>query len=689
MNKFKEPVDSYRVDGHTHCIADEMIDQNIKNQSHKDYESCGSSDALSHYVSEFEDGSESYSSYCFSCSQSFTQSHLSKSSLADEFGLDPEDGIIREKKTFERKPKQPRITSEQTKEVVSYGYSCEMKHGVNRGHPIRGIKEEYNKFFGHITKKDKNGNPTVRFYPETSDEGMMGYKTRTFPKGFGYENVGITGINNHLSGQIKFKDMQFRDICIVGGEEDKVAFFQQFDEYQKKVNKKKNVEDEYAPMPVVSPTTGEGSALKQIRNNYDFVNRADRIFIGFDNDDAGRRAAAEVAEIFPKEKVFIIYWTYKDPNAAIYNNEGKDYSAQTIRDFYNAKPYFSNGIVTSIEADNLIEEELLRPKMTLPPFMSDLQKKMAGGIPLGYCVNWVAETGIGKSTLINEAIRHWVYTSPYKIGILSLELTAAQYMIAMLSREVGYKINLIESPEDAVAFVNKPEVIEARRHLRETEHGEERFALLDERDGDLDEVKKQCELLVNKYGCRVIIIDPIQDLFEGVDMDQQNSFIKWMKGMLKKGVTFNNVCHVRKGNNSTDKDGKRILRELNEDSVHGISAIVKSAGANIFATRDKYEECPMRKNVTYPTLGKCRWTGITGRINDWYYELESHTMYDLLEYIKDNPSKVPSGFDPEYNPFEKKPSGKGLGSKNKEENTVKMEVEELILAPQKLPEFKE
>ena len=285
---------------------------------------------------------------------------------------------------------------------------------------------------------------------------------------------------------------------------------------------------------------------------------------------------------------------------------------------------------------------------------------------------------IGKSTLINEAIRHWVYTSPYKIGILSLELTAAQYMIAMLSREVGYKINLIENPEEAVEFVRSPEVIEARKHLSTNEDGESRFALLDERDGDLEQVKVQCELLVNKYGCKVLIIDPIQDLFEGVDMDKQNAFLKWMKTMLKKGVTFNNVCHVRKGGNSTDKEGKRILRELNEDSVHGISAIVKSSGANVFATRDKYEECPIRKNITYPTLGKCRWTGVTGRINDWYYDLESHTMYDFKEYAEDNKDKIPSTFDFDYDPFDRsKPQGGGKKSTNKEPEVFKMEVEDL------------
>lgn len=687
--EYKEPIDSHRIDGHTYCIAEEMIEQGIKNQSGDEYVGCGSSDAMASYISEYEDGTETYSSYCFSCAQSFRQDHLARSGQAEDFGLDPKDGKVRERKTFERKPKQPKITRDQVEQIMSHGYDCVMKSGVNRGNPIRNIKEKYNKFFGHITKKDRNGNPTVRFYPETSEGSMMGYKSRTFPKGFGYENVGITGIKNDLSGQVKFKDMQFRDICIVAGEEDKVAFFQQFDEYQER--RFSGSDQEFAPMPVVSPTTGEGSAVKQLRNQYDFVNRAERIFIGMDNDEAGRKAASEIAAIFPKEKVFIITWSYKDPNNAINNKEGKDYSAQTIRDFYNAKPFNSSGIVTSKQADGLIEDELLRPKIPLAPFMKDLQKKMAGGIPLGYWVNFIAESGIGKSTLVNESIRHMIFNANYKVGILSLELTASQYMIAMLSREVGKKINLFESPEEAVEFVRTPEVMKARIHLRENEYGEERFTILDEREGDLEDVKIQCELLVNKHGCQIIVIDPIQDLFEGVSMDLQNSFVKWMKGMLKRGVTFVNVCHVRKGNTSTDKEGHRIMRELSEDDVHGISAVVKSAGANVFMSRNKYAEHFIEKNSTFVTLGKCRWTGNTGRIGTWYYDNDSHTMYDLREYFKSNPDKL-GDYNLDYDPFTKqKPEGfsKRAGGGSKEVESIKMEVEPLTVSPQKLPEFKE
>lgn len=656
-----EEIDSSLI-GHYHCIADEVEGKR----------SCGSSDALAVYLNQPEEGDEFFTAYCYSCNQSFTKEQTHNSSIGNELGC--EQGVVKEKKSFVLKPKSKPLTKEERDLVLSYGY-------VGKG--IRNLDDEWCRYFGHTTKLDSRGNPIARYYPETRDGKLVGYKCRNFPKDFRYGKLGITGASCELSGQVKFQDMQFKDILLVGGEECKVAAMQMWMKYKR--DRYGEDADIYNPMPIVSPTVGESGCLKQIQNNYDFINKAERIILGFDNDQVGKQAMQEIAEIFPKEKVFIVEWSKKDPDEYLYNKEEKDYSKLFISDFYNAKPYVSQGIITSKEANGLIEEELLRPKMTLPPFMQDLQNKMAGGIPLGYIVNWIAETGIGKSTLINEAIRHWVYTSPYKIGILSLELTAAQYMIAMLSREIGYKINLIENPQDAIEFVNQPHVLESRKHLMETEDGESRFVLLDERDGCLEEVKRQCELLVNKYGCQVLVIDPIQDLFEGVDMDKQNAFIKWMKVMLKKGVTFNNVCHVRKGGTSTDKEGKRILRELNEDSVHGISAIVKSSGCNIFATRDKYEDCEIRKNVTYPTLGKCRWTGNTGRINDWYYDLETHTMYDLKLWAAENPDKVPQGFDLDYNPFEKKIKS---GGNSNQSDIIKIDVEPLEVMPQKIPEFK-
>lgn len=669
--------DSERVTGDLYCVADELLDAEVISEGN--FRHCGSSDAMSVYENSDPDtGEVHYTSYCFSCNQSFKKELFAKSSHAVDYGI--EGGVVTSKKEFKPLKKKERITKPEVDEILSYGYN---------GKGSRGIKDEYSKFFGQVTKLDRGGTPIARYYPETKDGKLTGYKCRNFPKDFRYGKVGITGIKSDLAGQVKFKNQNFRDIVICGGEEDMTAFFQIYSEYQKRRYGKSG--EEYLPLPVVSPTTGESSAIKQVRENYDFINSAENIILALDNDKAGKLAMEAIAEIFPKEKVKIVKWSLGDPNAYIHNEEGKDYSAQALRDFFDAKDYENMGIVTSREADCQIEEELLRPKIALPDFMSGLQDKMAGGVPLGYWVNFIAESGIGKSTLVNEAIRHFLYNAPYKVGILSLELSSAQYFIAMLSREVGYKINLIEDPHKAVEFVRKPEVVEARNHLSMNEFGEDRFVILDEREGSLNQVKKQCELLINKHGCQILVIDPIQDLFEGVSMDEQNSFVKWMKGVLKRGVTFINVCHVRKGNTSTDKEGRRILRELSEDDVHGISAIIKSAGANIFMSRNKYADHSIEKNTTFVTLGKCRWSGHTGRIGSWYYSNEKHTMYDLKTYFKEHPDEL-GDYDLENNPFMKGGSEKKHSFNNKpkaEDSVIKMEVPEFNPEPVEIPNMEE
>lgn len=603
--------------GHFHCVATDLKSSGVLNLRNSEYDECNSSDALAIYEADLEDGTVSYSGYCFSCNQCFSNDQLAKSSLAKSLGMQ-DNGVVSDRQNFVRKEKQPPLEKSQVSYLIkTIGYYDKV---------FRGIRPEILKFFGHLCKRDSFGEPSAFYYPETCGDGWpTGYKIRYLPKHF--SKVGKTGVSSDFAGQVKFKDYkQHRTILVVGGEVDLCSAYQMLLDYQKT--------KDYAPIAVVSPTTGESSAIKQVKSQYDFLDSFDSIILGLDNDSVGVEAMLSIAEILPKDKVKIAYWTGKDPNNMLTSGQER----QFISDFYNAKPFVYDGIITSIDADLTIEEELLQPKMTLPPFMSALQKKMAGGVPLGYAVNWISESGIGKTTLINEAIRHWIYTSPYRVGILSLELSAAQYMIAMLSREVGYKINLIENPQDAVDFVRKPEVVAARQHLSKDEYGRDRFVLLDERDGDLETVKRQCERLISKYDCQVIIIDPIQDLFEGVDSLEQNKFLKWMKGVMKRGVTFHNVCHVRKGSTSTDRNGKRIRRELTEDDVFGISAIVKSGGANIFMSRDKYAEDDVEKNTTNITVGKCRWTGITGKVGDWYYDNKTHTMHDKETYFSSNPS---------------------------------------------------
>ena len=135
----KEILDNFRLDGHEYCIANEMVDNKVPFKRGVGYQPCGSSDALSLYTTEYSDGTSDYSSYCWSCSQSFRQEHLAKSSLSDQLGLS-EDGGIKEKKVFNKKPKQPRITKEQQKSL--------WERTTDKGYDYRGLDDETLKFYG-------------------------------------------------------------------------------------------------------------------------------------------------------------------------------------------------------------------------------------------------------------------------------------------------------------------------------------------------------------------------------------------------------------------------------------------------------------------------------------------------------------------------------------------------------------
>ncbi len=191
-----EVLDSGSVIGHYPCVASEV----------KGKKDCNSSDAMAVYEHEGVDGNVWYDAYCYSCNQVIAKADLYQTSVAVELGVS--EGEIKERKPFVKASKKERITKEEIKEVLSHGYK-----GLN----YRGIKDEFRQFYGH-TIKVVNETPIAEWYPETKDGKLTGYKSRHFPKNFGYDNKGVTGVKSDLSGQVKFKDKNFRDILVVGGE---------------------------------------------------------------------------------------------------------------------------------------------------------------------------------------------------------------------------------------------------------------------------------------------------------------------------------------------------------------------------------------------------------------------------------------------------------------------------------------
>jgi len=489
----------------------------------------------------------------------------------------------------------------------------------------RGIRDDINKFFGHLTKLDEHGKVLSRYYPETNDNSQVtGYKCRNHPKDFSHGKVGLTGSKSQLSGQVKFKSPS-KYVLYVGGEEDKAAAYQMLKDNRK--------DQEFDSIPVVSPTSGEGSAAKQAAAQYEWFDMHEIIIIGMDNDEAGIKAAKEIAAVLPKEKVRIATWSGKDPNKML--EDGKE--KQFVRDFYNAKEYINSGISSSGDAEAGLAEFLTAPKIGLPPQLKKLEDAMRGGIKsTGSVVNIIGDTSIGKSFLSDTLIYHWLFNSPRVPTIVSLERTKEELTIDLLSMHLKKNLMWFTDGHDAVDYLNKPEVQELKNNLLYNDEGEPRFFIIDEREGEIELLKRQMEKSGKMNGSRLMVIDPLTDFLRSLGTEVQENFMMWQKLQKKNGFVFINILHTRKP--PTDKDGN--VRKVTEYDALGSGTFIQSADVNIVINRDKMAFDPIEKNTTYVDMPKCR-GGITGEICALYYDAETRQQYDRDEYFNNQVEEPP------------------------------------------------
>lgn len=738
--------------------------------------SCESSDALSVYEEELDNGDVGYNATCYSCEQFFTQKQLAASYLGEELGITEGGGHTpggRNKLVVKAKPKKY-ITDEQIQHVKSISVTDKTKYRTL----VPGVNSKYKV----LSEFNKDNELIKRYYPvyDIEEEKLCGYKIRVVATKDFY-SVGHTGDSTALFGQHSMKSGG-KYVGLFGGEEDALAAYSML--------AKDQAAKGYDPIACVSPSTSETASIKNVKQNYEWLDTFERIIIGFDDDAKGKEYAVKVAEVCPPGKAYLMKMPVpKDPCDVKVAGKEKEF----VRAFYwESVKYKPQGIVGSGELEDAVFEELMVEKIPLPPFMSGLQNKLAGGIPLGVIVNIGAASGCvdkdtefltpkgwkkisqykegdevaqynkgvrefvtpneyiklpcdylvrihsetldqvvcenhriayydgaelktcplytcsqgkfqlnayklsggvetaytttkdepfvsnqvyydsttkvsvfrtednfkycfsvpssmlilrrngkvfitgncGKTSIINEMIYYWLFHSPHKVGVVSLELSKGQYGMAMLSRHLGKKLQLFEKPQDAVDFVRLPKNQEARSQLWRDEEGEHRWYLVDEREGSVDDIKNLIRQLIISCGCKVIVLDPLQDILDAMSNEDQANFMKFQKSMVKSGITFVNINHVRKSG-SGEKAGSQG-KDLVEEDFAGSSTIFKSGAINLLMMRDKEAEDEVMKNTIIPKLSKNRGPGFTGYVDPWYYDFKTHTIHDKKTYFANN-----------------------------------------------------
>lgn len=570
---------------------------------HEACDQCGSKDNKAVY----SDGS----SHCFGCG--FT--------IPSEAWLEEnaDKGKPKQKKTrIQKEPKELTMAKPLTEETIAEI----KKYAGFTANNFRGITNETLKFFGCRTELSEDNEIKTRYYPVTKDDDLVGYKVREIPKTF--SAIGNVASSCDLYGAFRFR-AGGKYLLVVGGEEDAHAAYQMFKDYA-------STKGNDFVTAVVSVTTGETSAQKQIAANYEFLNSFEVVVIGFDQDEAGKEGTNKIISSLPKGKVKIANWTKgKDPNEILMKGQAKSF----ISDFYNAKQYVPAGVLGSDTLYDKILEQAVVAKVPLPPFLKKLEVMLGGGFALGHIYNVAAMTSIGKTAIVNEMIYYWIFNSPHLVGIVSMELNSGQYGETLLSRHIETKLARL-SVEDKMNNLTSDFTKNKAKELFQNEDGSPRFYLVDDRDGSVEQIQEVIEQMIIASGVKLIIIDPLQDLIEGMSNEDQGLFMKWCKSIIKSHhCSFCLVNHMRK------KPGGDDSIKVSESDIMGSSTIMKSASANILLARDKEAEDEIERNTTYVTLPKSRLTGDTGSAGKIFYDKYTHVMHDFDEYFSSKVEVTP------------------------------------------------
>ena len=377
--------------------------------------------------------------------------------------------------------------------------------------------------------------------------------------------------------------------------------------------------------PTVSVPDGASSAKKAILASLDWVESFDRVVLMFDQDEPGRKAAVECAQVLTPGKVSIAHLEAKDPNELLVS--GRSHLIKEA--FWNAEPYRPDGVLSWDEVTQRLKEYNVEPIGNWP--FHELNTK-AGGIRAGEINLLGAGVGAGKSTICKQVAED-LAAQGLKVGILSLEEPVPQYAIGLAGMRMKENLSL------------SPGVPQEREDFWETYNsfkGQVEF-YDDQGSRDIESLFAKMRYMRVALGCDVIVFDHLTIAIGSAGQENQVSYadklMADLEALVKRtGVTVFVVMHLRKtgsGDKSHEEGGQVSLAQFRG------SGQIYALSHNVYALERNQQGS--NKNVVQIRALKIRHTGYTGPAGKVRYSEETGRLEDMDQEMFD---KVSSEEDP-------------------------------------------
>ena len=365
--------------------------------------------------------------------------------------------------------------------------------------------------------------------------------------------------------------------------------------------------------PVVSVKNGAGGAVKDAKENLEFLESFDCVVISFDNDKVGQESAQKVARLFKpgKSKIVQLPEEFKDANDMLKKNRG----AAFMSAWWAAKTYTPAGVLdmTDMEEEFFTDNE----KESIPYPWQGLNEKLYG-LRQGELVTITGGTGLGKSSVTRE-LEHWILkTTKDSLGILALEENWKRTMYGLLSIEADKRLFVKQIRDE----LSKEQQKEYYHNLCKGDN--EGRLIIHSHLGvqDIDEIFSKLRYMIIGRDCKWVIIDHLgmmtSALAEGDERRAIDNIMTRLRSLVEEtGAGVILVSHLRRieGNKGHEQGV-----EVSMSHLRGSNGIGQISDCVIALERNQQSDDPIEASTTRMRILKSRYTGEVG--------LAGHLLYD-------------------------------------------------------------
>ena len=286
----------------------------------------------------------------------------------------------------------------------------------------RNISLNTAKKYGVKAVVNSSNVPIKHMYPYYIANEIAGTKIRSNTKEFSWEG---SPKGTGLFGQQLFQDGG-KFVTIVEGECDAMAAYELLG----------------SKWPVVSLKNGAAGAVKDVKENLEFLEKFDSVVISFDNDKPGKDAARRVARVLRpgKAKILTLPDDFKDANDVLKQGKHQTY----VNSWWAAKIYTPTGVINVSENKSKFHNRVKKESIPYP--WDGLNKKLYG-LRQGELVLLTGGTGLGKSSVTRE-IEHWLIKSTKdNVGVIALEEDYTRTVDGILSIEANARLYIDQERE--------------------------------------------------------------------------------------------------------------------------------------------------------------------------------------------------------------------------------------------------